>query len=146
MQASRTMAFFTSNIPLGHGLGLQIVVNGMAAIAGRACWPIGVLRAIKWHPPVGASLDVIGKPFLVFYIPLCRKWKVVITNFGEVPLLPQASIGKRYLIQGERAKRICVGEISEHGVGMHFGVANDICHSGLLPGAIDLSVAFLTTL
>src|SRR5437016_815797 len=68
--APRTVAFFATHIPLGRRLGLDIIVNGMTAVAERPGRASRVRLRIKIGPPVGALCDVVGSPDLMAHVPL----------------------------------------------------------------------------
>ena len=44
--AARTVTLFTTNVPLGDFLCLDVVVNRMAAVAKRAGWTLEVVGRI----------------------------------------------------------------------------------------------------
>lgn len=46
------MAFLTANIPFGHGLGFDVVVDRVATVTKRAGWALHVVCGIKRNPPV----------------------------------------------------------------------------------------------
>src|ERR1700722_17885365 len=71
MQAPRPMAPFAADVPLRYGLGLNVIVHRVAAIAR---WPGGtveVRRPIEIRPPVRSFLHVIREPFFLRDVPLC---------------------------------------------------------------------------
>src|SRR5579859_6429591 len=45
---------FASHVPFGDLLGMDVVVNGMAAVARGAGWALHIVRRIVWLPPVRA--------------------------------------------------------------------------------------------
>ncbi len=91
---SWAMTLLTPDVPLRHLLGVHIVVDGVAAIAGRPGWTSHVVRGIVWSPPVGSGFDVISTPDLMGNVPLGRQRKIVVTDFLEIPLLPLRSMTK----------------------------------------------------
>src|ERR1700676_4169521 len=54
MLAPRAMAALAAYVPFRHLLGLNVVVDGMAAIAGGASGPLHIVGRIKLCPPVRA--------------------------------------------------------------------------------------------
>ena len=65
MIASGAVALFATDIPFGHGLVLNVVVDRMAAVAERTGGPLHVVRRIKRSPPVGPVLHEVGSPDLI---------------------------------------------------------------------------------
>ena len=47
-----SVALFTANIPFRDGLGLDVLVDGVAAVAKRPCRALHVISRIERHPPV----------------------------------------------------------------------------------------------
>src|ERR1700733_2169587 len=146
MFASRTVAFLASNIPFSDFLGLDVVVDGMASVARRSCWPVSVVRTVVRNPPVSSRLNVIGQPTLLGDIPLSWQRVVIVASFGEVALLVSAAVYKCYLVQPKGADGIGMGKIAKNRVGMRFGIANNIGHAGLLPAVELLQVTRFATL
>src|SRR5258708_40065249 len=60
--ASWTVAALAAHVPLDDLLGMDVVVDGMAAIAGGAGRPLHVVGRIERHPPIGSAGDEIGAP------------------------------------------------------------------------------------
>jgi len=54
MIAARSVTFFASHIPFCDRLRFHIVINGMAAIAGRTGWPFVIVVGVESCPPVPA--------------------------------------------------------------------------------------------
>src|SRR4029077_5244935 len=86
--AARTMAALAPDVPLRDLLRVDVVVDGMAAVAERPGRPLHVVGWIERRPPVTAVLDEIWAPELMNHIPLGRKHKVVIAHLFEIALLP----------------------------------------------------------
>src|SRR5262245_11570365 len=89
--AAGTMTFLAAHIPLGDVLFRNGVVDGMAAVAGRAGGAFQVVLAVVWNPPIGSLRHVIRTPLLVRHVPLRRQRKIVVANSREVALLPLAA-------------------------------------------------------
>lgn len=143
--AAWAVTLFAANVPLDNFLGVNVVTNGMAAIAGWACGPLHVVRRIKGLPPVSSLCNEIEAPLVYRDIPLSGLWVVVVANLREVALLPQGTVNQRDLIFGEF--RDCVGgQIGNDSVWEFVGVANDIGHGRFLPVLICLRVALLAGL
>jgi hypothetical protein len=70
----------------------------MASITGRARWAIEIGRTIIWNPPVCACFDVVRNPLLLGDVPLRRKREIVISPFGEIPLLVTAAVNQSDVI------------------------------------------------
>ncbi len=81
VQAAGTVAFFAAHIPLGNLVGIDVVVDGVAAIAKRAGGAVHVGVSIERDPPVGSLLDMVRKPTSFLYVPLSRQHEVVIATF-----------------------------------------------------------------
>src|SRR5579863_7361929 len=94
------MAALASHIPLNNLFGVNIVLNGVAAIAGWPRGPLEVIWRIKTFPPVRAFGNGIRPPYFACHVPLRRLGKVVIANLGEVSLLPDASVHESNLLPG----------------------------------------------
>ena len=115
----------------------------MAAIAERAGGALQVVGRVERSPPIGAFARKVGAPDLMDDVPLRRERKVIVTNFLEVPLLPFAAVDECDVVLGEGDERVFLGEIRQDGVGMFFGIANDVGHPRVLPTVVDLGVAAL---
>lgn len=138
--AAGAVAFFAADIPFGDLFGLEVVVDGVAAVAGRSGGPVEVGRAIEGNPPVGSGLDVIGKPFFLLDVPLCGLRVVVVSAACEVALLVAAAVDECYVVEGEGAEWVGVGEVTQDGFGVGLGVADDVGHAGLLPAIVGFLV------
>src|ERR1700687_4475601 len=89
MLASRPVAAFAADVPLGDLLCVDVVVHRVAAIAGWPCRPLHVVRRIKGGPPVRPlARHMIGKPGSFSDVPLNRQRIVVVANLSEIALLP----------------------------------------------------------
>ena len=101
--APGSMTLFTSNIPLRDLLRFNVVINRMATITS---WPSGTVKvrwAVERDPPIGARFHMIWKPAPLLYVPLGRQRVVVVTPFGEIPLLESAPVNKCHLIESKSA-------------------------------------------
>src|SRR5271154_5464581 len=92
MLAAGAVAAFAAYVPLGDLLGVDVEVDGMAAVAGRGCRALHVIGGIERLPPVGTLGDKIGPPDFGGDVPLRGFREVVVANFREVTLLPDASV------------------------------------------------------
>src|SRR5579859_654115 len=72
MLACRAVTSFTADIPLGHLMSRNVVIDRMAAVAELAGRPLIIVRREQRRPPVGAVLDEIRRPFFVSDVPLSR--------------------------------------------------------------------------
>src|SRR3984893_4887879 len=70
MLADRTVAALTAHVPLSDLLGVDIVVYGMAPVAGGSGGALHVVRRIKPCPPVSSCGYDISAPCVVFDFPL----------------------------------------------------------------------------
>src|SRR6202030_4322921 len=67
--ASGTVALFAADVPLCDRLGLDVVVDGMAAVTKRTGRTVRVIRWVELRPPVSSLLRIVGAPYLVRHIP-----------------------------------------------------------------------------
>ena len=107
VKAARAVAFLAADVPFGDGLGLDVVVHRMTAVAERSGRTLHLVGRIVLSPPIGAGFDVIPPPRLGSHVPLRRKHEVVVAAFREVPLLPLAAVGERdvFLAKGHQRVR-----------------------------------------
>jgi len=93
---------FAAYIPFGDLLGMNVIANGVTPIAGWTGWALHVVVGIVLRPPVGAGRwHFIRFPFPGSDNPLRGQRKVIVTDFGEVALLPDGTVNERDLIFGE---------------------------------------------
>jgi hypothetical protein len=137
------VTFFAGNVPFGDLLGFEIVIQRMAAIAERARGALEIAGRIELRPPIAAVGNVVGKPPIVFDVPLRGQREIIIAAFGEVALLSPASINKSDLTEIEIDVRIRMREISENRFGMFLWIAHDVGHAGLFPALEQFFVALL---
>src|SRR5258708_6126341 len=104
--AARTVTFLAADIPFRYLSRGEVVVHGVAAVAGGAGGAIGIGFAVVGGPPVRAVGDVIGQPFVMLDVPLRGEWEVVSAALFKVALLPAAAIDEGDLIEGEGAGRV----------------------------------------
>ena len=90
--ATRPMTLFAAYIPFRNGLRLDVVIDGVATIAGGACRAFQIIFRIKSGPPIGPRFDKVREPFMVTDIPLSAERKVIVTDFGKVPLFPSTAV------------------------------------------------------
>lgn len=139
---ARTVTFFAAYVPLGDLTGGEVVVYGVAAVAGGARGSVGVGLAIMRRPPVGTIGDMIGQPFAMLDVPLRGEREVVAAAFLKIALLPAAAIDECDLVECEGADRIRICKVAEHRAGMELRIANDIGHPGLPPAVVGCFVAW----
>src|SRR5215469_12349678 len=100
--AAWAVAAFAAHIPLSHLLGVNVIGNRVAPVAERARWPLHVVGRIEGSPPVASARRyLVFTPFLVYDFPLDGQREIVIADFREVPLLPEAPVNESNLIFGE---------------------------------------------
>src|ERR1700687_2087092 len=143
MSAPWTMAALAAYVPFRPLLRLNIVIDGMAAIAGGAGGALHVVRRVECGPPVRTVRNHVGAPHFVGNVPLRRLRKIVIADFCEVALLPDASIDERGLILRAFRTDVVGGQIGSNCIGMLAWIAHDVGHRRFLPVLVDLLVAFL---
>ena len=90
--ASGAVAAFAAHVPFRDLLGVDVVADRMAAIAGGAGGPLHVVGRIKRHPPIGAVGNEIGAPDFVDDVPLRGLGIIIVADFREIALLPHAAI------------------------------------------------------
>lgn len=78
MLTAWSVALFAPNVPLRHLLRLDVVVDGVTAIAGRTCGPFRIAWAVVGNQPIRSSLNVIGEPTLLCDVPLRGERVVVV--------------------------------------------------------------------
>src|SRR5580693_4577278 len=82
--AARPVALFAAHVPLCHLFGLDVVVDGVAPVAGRARRALHIVRRIVWFPPVSSLGNEIRPPNSMGNIPLRGLGKVIVSSFREV--------------------------------------------------------------
>src|SRR6266478_695399 len=126
MVAAGSVAAPAADVPLQDLLGMNVVVDGVAAIAGGAGGTLHIVWRIERFPPIRSFGYKVGTPNVVGDIPLRRLRKIVIADFCEVTLLPETAVDECYLALRE----------------LGAGIADDVGHGCLLPALVDLLVAF----
>src|ERR1043166_2173360 len=104
--AAGAVASFTTDVPFGDSLRLNVVVHRMTAVAGRPHRAFHVIRRIQRGPPIRTVGHEIRAPYMIGDIPLCGLWEIIVTNFCDVSLLPQTSVYQRDVILREFHKGI----------------------------------------
>ena len=61
---TRSMAFFTTDIPLRDRLGLDVIAHRVAAVAKWAGRAFEIIAGVERYPPVGSGLHGIRSPGL----------------------------------------------------------------------------------
>src|SRR6478752_4534242 len=105
MFAARTVAPLAADVPLRDLLRVNVVSNRMAAVASWASRSLHIVRRIILRPPVGAGFYEIFTPCMVLDFPLHGQRVIIIADFGEVSLLPEASVNEGDLV----AREFCDG-------------------------------------
>ncbi len=141
VDAAGSVTFFTADVPLGDLFGGDVVVDGVASVAGGTGGTVEVGGTVEGDPPVGSRFDVVGEPELLLDVPLGRQGVVVVSAAGEESLFPAASVDEGDVFEGEGAKGLRVGEVGEDGFGVLFGGLNDVRHAGLLPAVVGVAMA-----
>src|SRR5579864_475534 len=143
--ASRTVAALAAYVPFGDLLSVDVVVDRMAAVAGGAGGPFHVVRGIERLPPIGSRRDKVLPPDVVSNVPLCRLGKIIVADFGEVALLPDAAVNQSNLRLSKLAEGIR-RQARNDGVGMLSRITDDVRHGCLFPVLVNLLVAFRASL
>src|SRR5260370_17381328 len=68
--AAGTVAALATHVPLDDLLGVDVVADGMAPIAGGAGRPLHIVGRIERHPPIRSGTDKIRAPYLLVAHPL----------------------------------------------------------------------------
>src|SRR5882724_7226362 len=137
MLASRSMAFFAADVPLGDCLGLDIVVDGMAAVTKRTGRTLCVTHWIELGPPVGAFRYVIGAPDSVRYVPLGAEREIIVADFLEVSLLPFCAIDERYVVLLESDQWVSLRKIGKDHFRVYRWIGHHVGHPCFAPARID---------
>src|SRR5260370_23404008 len=87
VRAARAMAFLASDIPFGHGLGADVVIHRMAAVAQRTCRTLEIVRRIESGPPVRACLDDVWRPALMGDVPFHGNRLSAVADLPQPPVL-----------------------------------------------------------
>src|ERR1700681_3596603 len=99
MLAARPVAALTTDIPFRDSLGLDVVVNRMAAVASRTGGPLHVIGRIYRPPPIPAlGRHSIRTPCVIADVPLRRQRKIVVADLCEITLLPKTAVNQCHLI------------------------------------------------
>ena len=91
---SGTMAFIAANVPLSDGFRLNVVIDGMAAVAKRTRRPPRIGLRIELGPPIASRRGVVRAPDLVR--------DILLRDFLEIPLLPFGPVQERDVVPLER--------------------------------------------
>src|SRR5690349_483044 len=70
MVAPRPVALFTANVPLRDRFRLDVVIDGMTAVAERSRWTRRVRLRVELGPPIRAVGDVVSPPYSMSHVPL----------------------------------------------------------------------------
>jgi len=100
-RTARPVTTLAAYVPLRYLLVMNVVVDGVTAIARGASGTLHVVRRIERFPPVGSLRYKVRTPYLVLDVPLGRLGKIVITDLREIALLPQAAVDKSNLVLAE---------------------------------------------
>src|SRR5947199_9432358 len=92
--AAGSVTALASDVPFGHGVGGEVVVHGMAAVAEGAGRALHIVGGIVGHPPIGVVRDEIGTPDLVRNVPLRPQRKIIVTDLRKVTLFPDAAVNE----------------------------------------------------
>src|ERR1700722_15872534 len=140
--AACAVTFFAAYIPFGNLLRLDVVVDGVASVAGWSSGPLHVVWRIERFPPVSSRLDEIRQPFFMANVPLRGLREVVVADLLEVPLLPDASVNEGDIFSRKLRVRDGVrSQIRNDCVGLGLRVAKYLGHRSLLPMLVNLLVA-----
>jgi hypothetical protein len=142
--AAGAVALLAADVPFRYLAGGEVVVYGMATVAGGAGGSMFVVFRVELRPSVCTARHMVGQPFSLLDVPLGREGKVAVAALCEIALLPAAPVDERDLAEIEGADRVRMGEIAKHGFGMNSRIANDVGHTRLLPSVVFLLVAPLT--
>ena len=139
--AAGAVARLAADVPLGGGLGPDVVVHRMAAVAQRPGGPLHLVHGIVLHPPLGAGPGAVAPPLAVLHVPLGREDVEVVAAAGEVALLPLAAVGVGHLLRAEGDERMRRLEVPQHDVRALARIHQHVGHQRLPPAVVDLQVA-----
>jgi hypothetical protein len=122
MRAAGAMTLLAADVPLGHPLCLDVVVNGMTSVTKCTGRPLFLFRRIERGPPLGTRFYVVRTPLFVADVPLRRHHDEVVADAFEVALFPLAPVGMRDVVFGERHERVRSGKVAEDGLGTLFHI------------------------
>ena len=134
--AAWAVALFAPDIPLRDLLGVNVIVDGVAAVAGWSGGAIEIRGPVEGDPPVCASFHVIREPLLLRNIPLRGQWEVIVAAFCEVALLETAAIDESDIIDRKGANGIGMREVADDGVWTLTRVEEDVGHPAFLPAVV----------
>ena len=142
MCAARPVAAFAAHVPLRDAMIADIEIDGVAAIAERARGSLHIVGRVERRPPIGIVRDEIRAPNAIGDVPLGGLGIIIIPDFGEIALLPDAAVDEPNVIAREFLN--CVRcQIGKNNFRMLARVANHVSHGRLLPARIDIGVAGL---
>src|SRR5581483_5618692 len=98
MFTSRPVTTLTTYIPFGYPLGVNVVSDGMAAIARWPGWAFHIVGRVILRPPIRPGADEIFAPNMILNFPLSRQRIVVVADLGEVTLLPNTAVNEGDLV------------------------------------------------
>src|ERR1700758_1459957 len=114
----------------------------MAAVAKRTRRAMHIVGWIERGPPVTATAgDLILAPSLVYDFPLNGQRKIIVADFREVALLPNAPVNKGNLVLRELRNVVCRENRNDR-ARMLLRIAHYIGHRRLLPMVVNFRVAF----
>ena len=131
MIAAGAVALFAADVPFGHCVIRDVVVDGVATVAEGSGGAFGLALGVDVGPPVGAFRRVVGTPDFVGDIPLNGINEVIVTLLVEVALLPFVAVQEGDIGKFEGDEGVGFGEVSCNCFGVGFGVADDVGHTRL---------------
>src|SRR6516164_4441647 len=81
MRFAGAVTFLAADVPLGWGLGGDVEIHGVTAVAQRGGRPLEIVGRVKRSPPVRAVRYKVGPPQLMSDIPLSRVNEVIVAHF-----------------------------------------------------------------
>ena len=90
--AARAVAALAADVPFGHLFRVNVVIDGVATVAGRPGGPLHVVGRIERLPPIGSFGHEIRAPRMMHDVPLRGLGKIVVADLREVALLPYAAV------------------------------------------------------
>ena len=98
----------------------------MTTIAGRTGRPFHIVRRVIGFPPIRPFGDKIWLPCVIDNVPLRRLGEIVVADFSEVALLPNAAVNECHLVfrkfgdrVGSKIRNTSVRGISDMPVSLH---------------------------
>src|SRR5262245_30278432 len=102
MLTAGSVTLLASDIPLGRCFRGDVVVDRVTTVTEGASRTLLVVRRVVRHPPIRVGLHEVCTPDTVGHVPLRPEGVVIVSNLGEIALLPFRSVDERDVVELER--------------------------------------------